>query len=79
MAYFSNSGEGAAFMEQCARCKHGQSACPVFYVQSVFNYKACNNEVASAILNELVAQDGTCFVLKMAQADFLIPSQEVKP
>jgi hypothetical protein len=60
MAYFSNGSEGECFAEQCMRCKYGDKPCPIFMVQSEYNYKACNNEIASKILNELVKQDGTC-------------------
>jgi hypothetical protein len=60
MAYFSNSTEGMAFYDECAKCKYGTLECPVHYVQNMYNYDACNNEVATKILSELVRDDGTC-------------------
>jgi hypothetical protein len=33
-------------------------------VQGLYNYDACNNEVATKILDELVKQDGTCTMKK---------------
>ena len=60
MAYFSNGSEGSCFEQQCNKCKYGQRACPIFIVQSSFNYDAVNNEVATNILNKLVRNDGTC-------------------
>lgn len=57
MAYFSNGSEGEVFDEECAECRFGQEPCPIFLVQSTYNYEACNNETARAILNGLVEQD----------------------
>jgi len=70
MAYFSNSGEGSGFDEQCGRCKHGEGPCPIAFVQMAYNYEACNDKVATKILDELVKQDGTCTVFEMAKRDF---------
>jgi len=60
MAYFSNGSEGMVFDEECSTCKYGQDPCPIAWVQRVYNYDACNNEVASKILNEFVKDDGKC-------------------
>ena len=64
MAYFSNSTEGAVFDEQCSCCRFGQEPCPIALVQILYNYDACNNKVARAILDDLVKDDGTCLMFK---------------
>lgn len=76
MAYFSNGSEGMVFDDQCSKCKFGDKPCPIAFVQLTYNYDACNNEVATKILNELVKPDGTCTVWEMAKQDFFKdPSQ----
>jgi len=70
MAYFSNGTEGEVFDNQCLKCKYGEKPCPIAGVQMEYNYDACNNEVASKILNDLVKQDGTCVMFKMFEDDF---------
>ena len=65
MAYFSNSSEADVFAEQCSRCRYGQKPCPIAWVQGTFNYDACNNKTATAILDALVSNDGTCAMFKM--------------
>lgn len=72
MAYFSNSTEGSVFDYQCSICKYGDKQCPIAMVQVLYNYDACNNEVASKILNALVAENGTCAMWKEFQKDFRI-------
>ena len=47
MAYFSNSTEGSVFDYQCSLCKYGEEPCPIAAVQSIYNYDACNNEIAT--------------------------------
>ena len=76
MAYFSNSSEGECLYEQCARCKYGDDACPIFLVQSIYNYDACNNPTARNILDALITQDGTCTFWEMAKNEIGIdPNQ----
>lgn len=76
MAYFSNGSEGGCFDEQCAKCKYGNHACPIAWVQTEFNYKSVNNETATAILDSLISNNGTCSIYEMAKSDFAIdPSQ----
>ena len=70
MAYFSNGTDGMVFSEQCSMCKYGQEPCPIAWVQLEYNYKACNNEVASAVLNDLIKNDGTCEMFKAFRTDF---------
>lgn len=70
MAYFSNGSEGACFDNQCAKCKYGEGACPIALVQEMYNYDACNNKVATLILEELVKEDGTCCMYKLFEKDF---------
>lgn len=65
MAYFPNGTSGEVFDEQCGRCRYGQEPCPVYLVQSIHNYDACNNKVATAILGALVKQDGSCQMFKL--------------
>jgi len=60
MAYFPNGCAGEVFDAQCSRCRYGERACPIAYVQITYNYDACNNETARAILDNLVKDDGTC-------------------
>jgi len=70
MAYFSNSGDGAAFDEQCAKCKYGEQPCPIAFVQMQFNYEAVNNKTATEVLDALVKNDGTCTMFKTFEKDF---------
>jgi hypothetical protein len=72
MAYFANGSEGMCFDEECSACKYGQEPCPIAWVQLNYNYEACNNEVATAILNALVKNDGTCEMFKAFEKDFKI-------
>ena len=72
MAYFSNSSDGMRFDEQCAKGKYGQKPCPIAFVQVTYNYDACDNETATAILDELVKPDGTCAMLSLASADLAV-------
>lgn len=78
MAYFSNGSEGMVFDDQCGRCKHGQDPCPVAFAQVNWNYDACNNKVARAILDHLVKDDGTCTMYEMCKSDFAIDPNQLK-
>ncbi len=70
MAYFANGTEGYNFDEQDCQCKYGEKPCPIWVVQSEYNYEACNNKTASKILNYLIKDDGTCEMWKMFKDDF---------
>ena len=70
MAYFSNSCEGSVFDYQCSICKYGEKPCPIAFVQMDYNYEACNNKTAKAILDDLVKQDGTCAMFDEFKKDF---------
>ncbi len=72
MAYFPNGSAGECFDEQCTKCRYGQGCCPIWYVQSTYNYPACNNEVASAILGHLVKDDGTCAMFEQDRDHFWV-------
>ena len=72
MAYFANGSEGAVFDYQCSICKYGEQPCPIATVQMLYNYDACNNEAARAILDGLVKNDGTCEMYKQFKNDFII-------
>ena len=65
MAYFANGSEGMCFDVECIECKYYLEPCPIAWVQHEYNYKACNNKVAKAILDALVADNGTCFMKQM--------------
>ena len=76
MAYFANGTEGEIFDQQCGKCKYGAKACSIAYVQIHYNYDACNNKIASEILNALVNENGTCTMWKQFRQDFEIdPNQ----
>ena len=60
MAYFPNGSSGECFDRQCQRCRYGQQPCPIAFAQVNWNYKACNNKVATEILDSLVSNDGKC-------------------
>jgi len=72
MAYFANGTEGTVFEHQCSICKYGEKNCPIAFVQQMYNYDACNNEIARKILDELVADNGTCAMWKEFKNDFRI-------
>ena len=57
MAYFANGSEGMVFDDECADCVFGDEPCPIALTQSIYNYEAVNNKLASGILNSLVEQD----------------------
>jgi hypothetical protein len=78
MAYFSNSSDGSVFDAQCSECKYGQQPCPIALVQVTFNYDACNNKTAGAILNSLVKDDGTCEMYKAFKHDFFIDKNQME-
>ena len=77
MAYFSNSSDGAVFDDQCSQCKHGENPCPIALVQVLYNYDACNNKVATNILDSLVKDDGTCTMFEMCKQDFFIDKNQM--
>jgi formate hydrogenlyase subunit 6/NADH:ubiquinone oxidoreductase subunit I len=72
MGYFSNGTEGSVFDYQCSLCKYGEEPCPIRSVQEDYNYDACNDKTARAILDELVADNGTCAMWKQFKKDFRI-------
>ena len=78
MAYFSNDNDGYVFEKQCAKCKYGLEACPIFKVQTEYNYDACNNEVATNILNDLVKDDGTCTMFITFEKDFFVDKNQME-
>ncbi len=79
MAYFSNGTEGMAFDEQCSRCKYGKEPCPIALVQMEYNYEACNNKTARAILDKLVKDDGTCEMFEAFKEDLDISNKPLFP
>lgn len=76
MAYFSNSGDGSCFEEQCDKCRYGLQPCTIARIQLNYNYKAVNNREASSILNDLVKDDGTCEMFKLFKKDFALTEGE---
>jgi formate hydrogenlyase subunit 6/NADH:ubiquinone oxidoreductase subunit I len=69
MAYFSNSTEGEIFDDQCSKCKYGQESCPIFAAQTLYNYDAVNNKVATEILNTIVNEKGICMMRETFKKD----------
>ena len=67
MAYFANGQDGSYFEEECSSCKYGQEACPIAFVQFEYNYEACNNEIASKILDKLVSDNAECSMKKLIE------------
>lgn len=78
MAYFANGTEGEVFDEQCIRCKYGDRCCPIAAVQSMYNYDAVNNLVATEILSNLILDDGTCIMYEQFKTDFAIDPDQLK-
>ena len=80
MAYFSNGTEGSVFDTECTGCKYGAKGmdCPIAHVQFEYNYDACNNKVARAILDHLVSNDGTCRMKKTFSKDFKVDAHNLK-
>lgn len=76
MAYFANGSEGACFDDQCNRCKYGKDPCPIELVQTEYNYDACKNNVATAILDHLVDDDGTCKMFERFKSDFEVKEEQ---
>jgi len=70
MAYFPNGTAGMCFDDQCQKCKYGEEPCPIAMVQMNYNYDACNNKVATAILKNLVQDNGTCAMFECFKKDF---------
>lgn len=70
MAYFPNGTAGMCFDDQCQKCKYGEEPCPIAWVQMTYNYDACNNKVATAILKNLVQDNGTCAMFECFKKDF---------
>lgn len=73
MAYIPSGSCPAAqrFANDCTRCKYGEKHCLIHAAQSTFNYDACNNKTARAILDMLVTDEGHCLVLKDFKDDLL--------
>jgi len=79
MAYFANSSDGMRFDEQCEQCKFGQKPCPIALVQTEYNYEACNNKIARAILDILVKDNGVCSMFERFYDDLkLVDSMQSK-
>lgn len=78
MAYFSNGSEGMCLDEECIGCKYGQDPCPIYNIQMEFNYKACNNEVATKILNALINNHGDCSMKQTFIKDFKTDAHNMK-
>jgi len=78
MAYFSNGTAGEVFDAQCMKCKYGQKRCPILSVQYRYNYDAVNNATATAILDKLVKNNGTCMMYAMDPEGFSEQRQSEK-
>jgi hypothetical protein len=62
MAYFSNGAEGEYLQRQCDSCPLGDKCCPVWSVQSLFNYDqmSAGQEKLREALTNLVDEKGDC-------------------
>ena len=78
MAYFPNGSAGICFDDQCACCKYGELPCPIALVQMNYNYEACNNKTATAILNDLVSNEGECSMYKAFEKDLFVDINQMK-
>ncbi len=78
MAYFSNGNEGMCLDDECADCIHGEGPCPIYYVQTNWNYKAANNKVAREILDFLVKNSGTCAMKSTFPEHYKVDAQPIK-
>jgi len=76
MAYFSNGTEGEVFDEECAGCIFGDKPCPIALVQGMYNYDACNNDVATKILDKLVNERGECSMKRTFPEHFNIDAHQ---
>ena len=77
MAYFSNGSEGMVFDEQCSICKYGEDPCPIAFAQMNWNYEACNNKTARAILDYFVKNNGECAMFNEFKKDFHIDARQL--
>lgn len=60
MVYFSNGTEGGLLDEQCQNCLLGQEACPIYLVQTIYNYDQCTNLKLKNAMNLLINEKGEC-------------------
>lgn len=60
MAYFANGSEGATLDAQCDACPLSKKSCPVYEVQSLFNYEQLRVPTLRYTLRRLVGDDGRC-------------------
>lgn len=65
MAYFPNGSAGDVLQRQCDSCPIGAEPCPIALAQSLYNFNAVGNEVATAVLDGLVAPDGACQMVQI--------------
>lgn len=69
MAYFPNGSSCEILANQCGHCKYGEEPCPIYQVQVTYNYDACNDQLASAILNDLVSNEKGCEMFNRFKKD----------
>ena len=80
MAHFANIQEAKVFFEkQCSLCVLGDVPCKIQSVQGLYNFDAHNNKVATAILDHLVGQDGTCHMFRLFTELFALSPKQPKP
>lgn len=72
MAYFPNGTSAEIFDNQCGECKFGEQTCPIYYVQINYNYEACNEELPTKILNDLVTDKEGCLMFIRFNAELSI-------
>ncbi len=67
MAYFPNGTSGEILEVQCCECLHKDidTTCPIYYVQSVFNYKQSENRDLEVCLGLMINDKGICQMKKI--------------
>jgi hypothetical protein len=65
MAYFANGVEGEYLEAQCRACPYGEQSCPIYAVQSIYNYEQTDNEKLREAMSVLVSPVGNCQMLKL--------------
>jgi hypothetical protein len=78
MAYFSNGSEVMVFDDECAGCLLGDVPCPIAFVQGHYNYDACNNKIARAILDALVKDNGECTMKRTFPQHFKVDARQIE-
>lgn len=73
MAYFSNGTEGEILDDQCMKCPFGNQACPVYEVQTFYNYKQMNsgNKDLKDAMEMLINEPGICRMRVLLESNLM--------